>query len=47
LDGYKVIKKEFWLKNKEKKWVQAGEDAALRKPPKEDQYGLGCFVLEK
>jgi len=47
LQGYTILKKEFWLKNQEKKWMKVKEEKALSTPGKEDGYGLGCFVLQK
>lgn len=47
LSGYHIIKKEFWVKNREKKWIQTSEKIALNKPTRKTAYSLGCLVLQK
>lgn len=46
LEGIAVLKKEFWLKDDENRWVIATELAALSKDPVVHCYGLGLYVLQ-
>jgi SAM-dependent methyltransferase len=45
LSGWKVIKKEFWIKDKNKKWQITKEEIALSKTTNRFEYGLGLFLL--
>lgn len=47
LDGWKVQKKEFWIKDARYKWVRVEESVALNKETLDRCYGLGLFVLRK
>ena len=46
LKGYTVEEEQYWLKDKENKWVIATKNEALNKVPQEKLYGLGCFILK-
>jgi len=46
LKGYKIEKKEFWIKDSENLWVTVPEKEALQYQTKAGLYGLGCFVLK-
>jgi SAM-dependent methyltransferase len=45
--GWEVLKKEYWIKDTDNRWIMADESAALNKEPLEYCYGLGLFVLKK
>jgi hypothetical protein len=45
LDGYNVLRKEFWVKDDQNKWIGADESVVLDKQPVIHCYGLGLFVL--
>jgi SAM-dependent methyltransferase len=45
LEGWRVQKKEFWIKDTRNKWVRTEESVALNKETIERCYGLGLFVL--
>jgi len=47
LQGWEVIKKEYWIKNDENRYICVNESIALNKEPLPHCYGLGLFVLEK
>lgn len=54
LEGYQVLKEEYWIKNEENKWELSGREIALQfsakagsSDPLKNIYGLGCFVLKK
>jgi SAM-dependent methyltransferase len=47
LEGWKVLKKEFWIKDDQNRWICVDESVALNKEPVEHCYGLGLFVLRK
>jgi len=47
LNGWDVIKEEFWLKDGLNKWVSVEESVVLAKEPVVHCYGLGLFVLGK
>jgi len=47
LEGWKVLKKEFWIKDDHNCWICVDESVALDKEPVEHCYGLGLFVLQK
>lgn len=47
LEGYKVIKKEYWIKNSSNRWNCTEESIAMNKEPRPYCYGLGLFVLQK
>lgn len=47
LDGWKIIKKEYWIKDKFNRWIISQEEIALNKEPSQYCYGLGLFVLKK
>jgi SAM-dependent methyltransferase len=46
LDGWKVLKKEFWIKDNQNCWVCVDESVALNEKPTEYYCGLGLFVLQ-
>lgn len=43
--GWEVLKKEYWIKDTDNRWIMADESAALNKEPLPHCYGLGLFVL--
>lgn len=45
--GWEVLKKEYWIKNTDNRWIIADELVVLNKEPLEHCYGLGLFVLRK
>lgn len=45
LKGWEIIKEEFWIKNEQNRWIQAGKDVALNIKTARHYYGLGLFVL--
>lgn len=47
IDGWKIIKKEYWIKNKFNRWIVSEEGVALNIEPSQYYYGLGLFVLKK
>jgi len=47
LDGWKIIKKEYWIKDKFNRWIISQEEIALNEEPSQYCYGLGLFVLKK
>jgi len=47
LAEFEIIKKEFWIKNKDNQWETVSEEKALTEETKPYYYGLGLFVLKK
>lgn len=47
LQGWEVLKKEYWIKDTDNRWIMVEESVALNKEPLEYCYGLGLFVLRK
>lgn len=54
LEGYKVEKEAFWVKDNQNRWVLTEKEAALNFKAKADSwnplknvYALGCFVLRR
>lgn len=47
LQGWEVLKKEYWIKDTDNRWIMVDESVALNKEPLEYCYGLGLFVLRK
>jgi len=54
LEGYKVEKEAFWVKDNQNRWVPAEKEAALHFKasagswnPLSNVYALGCFVLRR
>ena len=47
LQGWKVTKKEYWIKDESNRWILAEEPVVLRKEPSGHCYGLGLFVLSR
>ena len=47
LQGWDVIKKEYWIKDEANRWTQTEESLALEKAPSDHCYGLGLFVLSQ
>lgn len=45
--NWKIMKKEYWIKDAENKWIMVDESLAINKDPLEHCYGLGLFVLRK
>lgn len=45
--GWEVLKKEYWIKDTDNRWIIADESTALNKEPLKYCYGLGLFVLRK
>jgi len=46
LENFIIEKEEYWVKNDQNKWVLTDRLTALDTIPKENFYGLGCFVLK-
>lgn len=47
LQGFEIIAKEFWVKDKLNRYIYVDEEIALNNEPLEHCYGLGLFVLKK
>lgn len=47
LQGWEVLKKEYWIKDNDNRWIMVDESVALNKEPLEYCYGLGLFRLKK
>ena len=47
LDGWEVVKNEYWGKDESNKWSMHDEREILNKEPNDHYYGLGLFVLKK
>ena len=47
LEGWEVLKKEYWIKNDQNRWNLVKESVALTKKPLPYCYGLGLFVLQR
>lgn len=45
LQGWEIMKKEYWIKDDFNRWICVQESVALNKEPVEHCYGLGLFVL--
>lgn len=45
LDGYVIKRENYWIKNKQNRWVMVDRNVALNRQPQRNLYGLGCFVL--
>lgn len=46
LSGWKVLEKEYWVKDDFNRWIEMEESESLNKEPKAHCYGLGLFVLQ-
>lgn len=44
--GWKIIRKEYWIKNKFNRWIISEEKIALNIEPSQYYYGLGLFVMQ-
>lgn len=54
LDGLKVIKEAYWVKNSENRWIQCDRETALKFKasagswnPLQNVVALGCFILRR
>jgi hypothetical protein len=54
LEGYRVEKEVFWVKDSRNRWLLADKEKALKFKasagswdPLQNVYALGCFVLRK
>jgi len=47
LEGWKIVKEEYWVKDNDNMWSKVERDPALKKKPLIHCYGLGLYVLEK
>lgn len=47
LEGFKIEKQEYWIKDGCNQWIEAERDKALKWPTQQTSYGLGCFSLSK
>jgi SAM-dependent methyltransferase len=54
LEGYKIEEQQFWVKQKDNRWMQSDRETALSFPPTGHptvavycSYALACFVLRK
>lgn len=47
LNGYEILKSEFWIKDKSNKWIMGDRQNVLSKEPSKHCYGLGLFILKK
>ncbi len=47
LEGWKIQKNEFWVKNSLNRWIAVEKSVALNIEPVEHCYGLGLFVLTR
>jgi len=47
LDGWEVLKKEYWAKDDANRWVHVDESFALDREPTLHCYGLGLFMLRR
>lgn len=47
LEGWEIMKEEFWMKNSDNRWESVKKETALNEKPKEHCYNLGLFVLQK
>lgn len=47
LNGWKIEKEEYWVKNDKNQWVPTNKTTALDQIASESFYGLGCFVLKR
>jgi hypothetical protein len=54
LEGYRILKEEFWMKNEQNCWIPADRKNALNFQPSaaswdplQNIYALGFFILEK
>ena len=47
IEGYKIVKKEFWVKNDINQWLLTDEKTAFGYKPTEYCYGIGLFILKK
>ena len=54
LDGFKIEKQDYWVKNQENRWVECDKERALgfkasagSWDPLKNVYALGCFVLKR
>lgn len=45
LSGYKVVKKEFWKKNEQNRWIQTSEAIALQTDGTQKPYAIGLYEL--
>ncbi len=45
LAGWRIRKKEFWIKDKNNRWICVDEAPALEFEPARHRYGLGLFLL--
>jgi hypothetical protein len=48
LEGWEILKEEYWIKDEEGYWICVDEETALgREIAHPSLYGLGLFVLQK
>ncbi|MFZ8805620.1 MAG: DUF268 domain-containing protein, partial [Candidatus Calescibacterium sp.] len=48
LEGWEILKEEYWIKDKEGYWICVDKETALgREITHPSLYGLGLFVLQK
>ena len=47
LDGWEVVKSEYWGKDGSNRWSASDEGAALAREPLDHYYGLGLFVVRR
>jgi len=46
LNGWDIVKEEFWIKDDQNNWIQTTKDVALNTETQQHYYGLGLFVLK-
>jgi hypothetical protein len=46
LEGFGCIRREYWTKDANNRWILADENTALSFRTTPHSYALGCFVLE-
>jgi len=47
LQGFVIIKEEYWTKNNQNKWIKTTKEYALNyESPHKHFYNLGCFILQ-
>jgi SAM-dependent methyltransferase len=47
LDGWSVLEREFWAKNRENAWEQVSEHSAMGRASSPHCYALGLLVVER
>ncbi len=45
LEGWEVVKNEYWIKNNINRWICVEQSAAIKKEPVGHCFGLGLFAL--